>query len=208
MEDEPYEDHEDLIFLFGDAANDTSSMRHPAQLIRGVSQREVILSFHPHPFALTGWMSARLLPGFIGQLIVARALVDTVNDETLLEGVRRAETQMQIYMPQIMQARRGLRHDICIQIGAVLDGSSPLESLLDRLAPSLYLLKVSFSLDIGVQMCARRFIRWFYLLLQACSNVLKHSSDIIHKEGCTHPCAGNRNPLLECAGGSRMDGLR
>ena len=54
------------------------------------------------------------------------------------------------YMPYIMQARRGLQHNIVIQIGSILDGSSAAEALMDRLAPLLYILKVRESLGTGV----------------------------------------------------------
>ncbi|KAF8594027.1 hypothetical protein BDV93DRAFT_565872 [Ceratobasidium sp. AG-I] len=149
--EEPYEDYNDLRFMLGAGQEDYKLIAHPSEVIHGTSQRQIIQSFHPHPFTLTGWISAQLLPGYIGQLIAARAEFQNTDDGALFDGLLRAETQMYSYLAHVLQTRRGFRHDICIQIGSMLDGSSPLESLLDRLAPTLYLLKITFIKNVAIK---------------------------------------------------------
>lgn len=142
------EDLDDAKFL---AENlDIYPRLHPSETIHGASQREIFETFHFHPFILSGWMSAKLLPGYIGQLIAARTMFHNVDDERLMTGLRQSNRAMIVYMPHVMQARRGLRHDIAIQIGSILDSSSAAEALIDRLAPSLYILKVFRSSSTGV----------------------------------------------------------
>lgn len=151
------EDLDDIGFLTDRLDGSFDPHTHPSERLTGTSQREIFQSFHPHPFILAGWMSARLVAGYIGQLIVSRTLSESVDDQRLMAGLQQSEKELRTYMPYVMQARRGLRHDIAIQIGSILDSSSAVEGLIDRLAPALYLLKVCESCDTGVQMLCTPF---------------------------------------------------
>ncbi|KAF8594026.1 hypothetical protein BDV93DRAFT_565871 [Ceratobasidium sp. AG-I] len=139
-------DDDDRSFLYKPIEQDNSGVLHPSMRIEGDLQDDILDALESHPFALNGWMSARLTSGYIGQIVAARcAYVDKgVNDELLVRGLLVAhEDTLQVF-PHIFEARRGLRHDICLRIGSVLDSHSALEALMDHLAPSLLLMKISF----------------------------------------------------------------
>ena len=79
-----------MEFLTGGSGATLIPYTHPAALVAGASQREIFESFPFHPFILTGWMSARLLPGYIGQVLAARTLYQEVDDGSLLAGLQLA----------------------------------------------------------------------------------------------------------------------